>query len=235
MRDLHVEGVFAGEPPTDDLGEGLNNIFANMTRMAASIRKRPTPNDAAKARTILLLDDLQILHQQLDLLQKFLLATNLLSELARSAYANKYRSPEPVEGRDEPQSSEHPADEPMASEVAPSPRQPAAQTIVVTCGHCAKQFTAPESLAGKEVACLNCRRPLFVPRASVPAASQRPKAAAPIPAPAASSSSIQIPVACPQCRARFLAQSWLAGRSVNCPSCGQQILVPTERARPRSI
>jgi len=232
VRNLHADDFFLNEATSGDLAKGIDRVFANLMGMAAAIRRRDASNDSVRTQIILLLDELQILHQQLDFLQKFLLATDLLSELARSAYANKYRSAGPAKDTAATELSDSRAGSPAAS-VAPSVNQPsAAKDIIVTCGHCEKQFAAPESLAGKQVKCLNCQRPLSVPQPSSFAPAKRP-AATPAPAaatvePAAVSPPPEIPVACPRCRRRFLAQSWLAGKSADCPSCGQKILVPHE-------
>jgi ribosomal protein S27E len=117
----------------------------------------------------------------------------------------------------------------VVSDVPSTARPSAAKDIVVTCGHCASQFAAPEALAGKEVKCLNCQRPLAVPLSGSSPPAARPPAA--VAGPAGVSTAAEIPVACPGCQRRFLAQSWLAGKSANCPSCGQTIIVPREASQ----
>lgn len=238
VRDLHVDDIFVNEAAPGDLTKGIDRVFANLMGMAATIRRRDASNDSGRAQIVLLLDDLQILHRQLDFLQKFLLASDLLSEWARSAYANKYRSAESAKDVAAAKLSDNRADSPAASEARLVNQQPAAKDIIVTCRHCSKQFTAPQSLAGKQVKCLNCHEPLLVPApSSVPSAKPAAAVAMPptsaaaapaaaTPAPTAVSSLPGIPVACPRCRRRFLAQSWLAGKSADCPSCGQTIPVP---------
>lgn len=229
VRNLHVDDIFQSEDTAGDLIRGLDRVFENLMRMAATIRRRDASTDAARTQIILLLDEVQILHRQLDFLQRFLLASDLLSELARSAYANKYRRAKSADDAAAMKASDSRDEKPAARDVLPSNRQAATAEIIVTCGHCAKQFAAPESLAGKQVTCLNCQRPLVVPPPASVASAKQPAAATAEPAPVAAEP--EIPVACPGCRRRFLAQSWLAGKSVNCPSCGQTIQVPTDASQ----
>jgi len=176
VRDLHVDNIFESGATAGDLAKGIDHVFANLTRMAAEIRLRDASDDTARTRIILLLDDIQILHRQLNLLQKFLLASDLLSELARSAYAIKYRSANSVRGAATTESEDGRADKPAASDAPADTRQSAARDMIVTCRNCAKQFTAPESLAGKQVRCLNCQQPLSVPPLSSSPSGKRPAA-----------------------------------------------------------
>lgn len=75
--------------------------------------------------------------------------------------------------------------------------------IVVQC-QCGKRFQAPDTLAGKQVACPSCRAALAVP---TPLLLQAAPAAPPI------------PVTCGACGSAFAAPAHLVGQTVHCPRC----------------
>jgi len=77
--------------------------------------------------------------------------------------------------------------------------------IEVSC-RCGKRFAAETHLAGQQVPCPDCQRPITIPELP------------------------PLVVAC-VCGKAFAAQGHLAGQEVPCPQCGQILQVPTHPAR----
>ena len=85
--------------------------------------------------------------------------------------------------------------------------------IPVTC-RCGQAFAAQPHLAGQQVACPACGRPLVIPRGA-----------------GASSPANPIVVTC-RCGRGFQAAPHLAGQRVACPACGQALDVPLANTTP---
>jgi ribosomal protein S27E len=250
VRGAHVYALFGVSNPASDLTAPIDRCFTRLLRTAATFRKLSANGGAAEPRTVLLIDDLHRLHREVDFLQKFLMAPDPLSQLARTAYANKYMRSEAAEAVAE---SATPATEnvarspaskaggaaiqkpsPAARQPAPAPRsvpaQPSqavsSQGVMVTCDHCRQQFTAAGHLIGKQVKCTRCGQPFRVSSgASASEATAGTMVAGDIAAETEASSE-KIPVSCPHCRRHFLAIPGLAGKTVGCPACGQSLQVP---------
>ncbi len=87
-------------------------------------------------------------------------------------------------------------------------------SIAVSCGGCGQRFAAPPDLAGKQVSCPACNRPIAVPSQSVAAQGG-------------------IVVSC-QCGGQFHAVPALMGQTVPCPTCRRPITVGKTSAPPRT-
>lgn len=236
VRGAHVFAIVGEQSAEADLTSAVNRCFASLIRTAAAFRKRSADSSADPSRTMVLLDDLQILHRELDVLQKFLLAPDLLSQLARAAYVRKYMAVETASPRppaaasgavDGPSQAASAPAAPATSAAQPSPQQiaPAAATpgeavsTAVTCPHCGQQFAAAAYLAGKQVRCTNCGQPFTVPSA----ASRKATPADASPAgPKAASASASAPMVAADV---FPAAASSADKiPVSCPHCRRHFL-----------
>jgi len=97
--------------------------------------------------------------------------------------------------------------------------------LTVTCG-CGKRFAAPDHLAGRTVACPQCRQPLKIVGAASAQATASAVPAAAVPATGAAG---LIKVAC-GCGKAFAAPPGMAGQRVACPVCGQALQIPAPGA-----
>jgi uncharacterized Zn finger protein (UPF0148 family) len=92
-------------------------------------------------------------------------------------------------------------------------------SIPVAC-KCGQQFMAQPHLAGQQVACPSCGRPLVIPATDGKAT-------------VGESDPAENVVSC-QCGQSFKAAPHLLGKRVACPSCGQPIDIPGGRSGPRA-
>jgi RsiW-degrading membrane proteinase PrsW (M82 family)/DNA-directed RNA polymerase subunit RPC12/RpoP len=98
---------------------------------------------------------------------------------------------------------------------------------IIACSACAKKFSAPDQLAGREVACPACKAAILIPSLGASArAVGSPKAQVVASSPKATRVPKQLCIIkCPNCSKQFKAATQLQGKRLNCPSCKNDFVV----------
>ena len=113
---------------------------------------------------------------------------------------------------------------------------------IIQCPKCAKKLSAPDNLAGRQVACPACQTPVSIPaiksaapnqRAQSQPADARPRVAAAPTQPAKPiAGPITATIQCPHCTKKFKGPVQLQGKNIPCPACRKEFVVRVQPAAP---
>jgi len=108
--------------------------------------------------------------------------------------------------------------------------------VKILCGGCRRQIEVDDALAGGEVQCPSCNRMIHVPSLDAVAAEEPPRPGADggagdladeFVAKARLALRKKLLVVCESCGERLAVEQRLAGNVARCPSCGEQIVIPS--------
>ncbi len=249
VAEANVYALFGTAPQSPEIPKAVDRCFQNMLRMAAALRKQTSVNQALDAKSTLLLDDLQILHREVAVLQKFLLAHDPLTVLARAAYNERFLNAVPVSS-EELQTLDKGGQVPDSTVSKEIPRTDEQRDPGFDDG----PSEGPTDSSGNQLAESEPQAPDYdeneydlslvmtddddKPDAGPPAAdltaTAEPSAADESPAPPETHPNHKVLVSCPHCGQRSKAARRLVGTRVDCPKCKQQIVVAEATTSPRA-
>jgi hypothetical protein len=118
----------------------------------------------------------------------------------------------------------------------PAAVAPSATPIVFPCPYCRHKLSVPGAWAGKTGKCPACSQTLQIPRSSEDSftgpAPPAPASSPPVPVPEPAAAAAEIVFECGHCRRTLSVPGEWAGKSGQCPSCGQGIQIPAASAPP---